>query len=473
MMNEKYPETPILMVDDENAWLRSLSITLQSAGGYNNIIKCTDSREVRGILSSQDVSLILLDLVMPHCSGQELLAFIIETHPEIPVIIISGMNQLETAVSCMRLGAYDYFVKTENQQRLLSAIGRALSQQTIRNEYLRLKDHFLNNGTSFSPCFRKIVTQCRQMEHIFRYIEAISSSPEPVLVTGESGVGKELIVQAIHECSRPGKPYVALNAAGLDDTVFYDTLFGHTKGAFTSAEQHRQGMVEKARTGTLFLDEIGDLSTASQVKLLRLLNDREYFPLGSDNAKKTDVRFVFATNQNLQEAQETGNFRKDLYYRLRTHHIEIPPLRKRREDIPLLVDHFLGEASVKLGREVPETSPELLSVLCQYDFPGNIRELRSMIYDVLATDPGKRLTVDSFSHLLSFTHHQNAELFPPKSSESPHIWFGDKLPTLDAAAELLLNEAVARSNGNMTAAAQMLGISRQAVSKRLKKKETE
>lgn len=250
---------------------------------------------------------------------------------------------------------------------------RKLQAQAIRNARL-----------AHDEVFSRIITNNPLVKNIFRYVEAISASLEPVLITGETGVGKGLIAEAVHRVSgRPGR-LVSVNVAGLDDAMFSDSLFGHKKGAFTGAEKDREGMVAGAARGTLFLDEIGDLRTSSQVNLLRLLQEKTYTPLGSDVVKKSDTHIIAATNRDLRRRAVEGGFRQDLYFRLSAHHIEVPPLRMRKEDIPLLVGHFIQEAARSMGKPAPEPTPELLSLLSVYHYPGNIRELRAMLYDAVA-----------------------------------------------------------------------------------------
>jgi DNA-binding NtrC family response regulator len=307
------------------------------------------------------------------------------------------------------------------------------------------------------------------MRSIFQYIESISVSPQPILITGETGVGKELVASAIHKLSQRRGAFVPVNVAGLDDNIFADTLFGHRKGAFTGADQARSGLVEQASGGTLFLDEIGDLSPGSQVKLLRLLQDGEYFPLGSDVGKRSDARVVVATNQDIQALQESGKFRKDLYYRLCAHHVSIPPLRERLEDLPILLDHFLEKASETLGKKRPTPPRELLTLLSTYPFPGNIRELQSVILDAVSSHKSGKLSMETFkSYLRQKQPAFNLHSKHLSQGERPMVSFFEQLPTLKQTEKLLISEAMKRARHNQAVAAQLLGITRQALNKRLK-----
>ena len=307
------------------------------------------------------------------------------------------------------------------------------------------------------------------MRSIFQYIESISVSPQPILITGETGVGKELVSKAIHRLSQRKGTFVPVNVAGLDDNVFADTLFGHRKGAFTGADQARNGLVEQASGGTLFLDEIGDLSPVSQVKLLRLLQDGEYFPLGSDVGKRSDARVVVATNQNIQALQESGKFRKDLYYRLCCHQIHLPPLRERREDLPVLLDHFIEKASETLGKKKPTPPGELLALLSTYGFPGNVRELQSIILDAVSSHKSGKLSMEGFKSYLR-QKQPTLEADPKHLSQGERflVSFSEPLPTLKQTEQLLISEAMKRARRNQATAAQLLGITRQALNKRLK-----
>lgn len=318
--------------------------------------------------------------------------------------------------------------------------------------------------------FEKIITDNTEMLSIFQYTSAIATTNEPVLITGETGVGKELIAKAIHELSGLKGSLVPVNTAGLDDTMFSDTLFGHNKGAFTGADQARPGLIVRAENGTLFLDEVGDLSMASQVKLLRLLQEGEYMPLGQDEIKQAKVRIITVTNQDLWHLQRIGKFRKDLNFRLRTHHIHVPPLRERMDDLPLLVAHFLEKAAEALNKKKPTAPRELIPLLRTYSFPGNIRELQAIIFDAVSRHTDKVLSLSSFKSHIIGGHKDRFEPIPSElDGEVTGLRFPKQLPTLKEASRLLVAEAMKRAGGNQSLAARMLGVTQQALSKRLKK----
>jgi DNA-binding NtrC family response regulator len=469
MMDITSPHRPVLLVDDEEQSLTSFEMALRSVS-LNNFIRCLDSRDVIPLLTEQEVEIVLLDLRMPYIAGDELLPAIISDFPEIPVIIITGANDVETAVKCMKLGAFDYMVKPVERSRLIGGVKRALDLRELQRENRLLKAQVLSDKLEHPEVFSEIVTCSARMRSIFQYVEAIAASPRPLLITGETGVGKELVARAVHRLSRRKGAFVPVNVAGLDDNVFADTLFGHKKGAFTGAEQARGGMLEQAAGGTLFLDEIGDLSHASQVKLLRLLQDGEYFPLGSDLAKRSDARIVVATNQDLNTLQTSGRFRKDLYYRLCDHHLHIPPLRERMEDLPLLLNHFLEKASTTLGKSRPTPPEELLTLLSTYHFPGNIREMESMVFDSVSSHRSGKLSMDLFkSHIFQKPPAPEKDLTQQVQREGVSVSFSDRLPTLKELEQNLVDEAMRRAGGNQSIAALSLGITRQALNKRLRK----
>jgi len=459
------PEFSILMVDDELPWLRSLGMILEGPGGFTNLLQCADSREVPRLLAEHDIGLVLLDLTMPHLSGEELLQRITEEHPEVQVIILSGMNQLETAVRCMRQGAFDYFVKTVEEDRLLDGVRRAVRMVRLQRENQAIRRRLFGRRLERPEVFDHIITRHPSMLAIFGYLESIAASRQPVLILGESGVGKELVARAVHLLSNGRGEQVNVNVAGLDDNVFADTLFGHARGAYTGAERERAGMVEKAAGGTLFLDEIGDLSPASQVKLLRLIQEGEYYPLGSDSPRQSSARIICATNQDLAAKVADRSFRKDLYYRLHAHQVRIPPLRERKEDIPLLLEHFLRKAAAELDKPVPTPPPELLDLLMSYSFPGNVRELEAMVHDAVSRHEGGVLSMAVFRERTG----EGREL--QRTADRENIFAVlPELPTLSEAADMLVDAAMERAGNNQTLAARLLGISQPALSKRLRQR---
>jgi len=316
----------------------------------------------------------------------------------------------------------------------------------------------------------EIITNDKKMLSIFKYINTIAPTSQPILITGETGVGKELIARAIHKVSGLRGDFIAVNVSGLDDNVFSDTLFGHVKGAFTGAEGVRRGLIEKASGGTLLLDEIGDLHPASQTKMLRVLQEGEYHPLGQDEPRRTDSRIISTTNKDLWALQRAGMFREDLNFRLRTHHIHIPPLRERINDIDILLDHFLSISAHSLKKKKPIIPEELPALLKRYTYPGNVRELQAMVFDAVTRQDSKTLSLDSFKSYID--HHSEERILhaEPEVEKAGIFTACTELPSIKEVTQLLVDEAMKRSNGNQSVAAKLLGISQQALSKRLKGK---
>jgi len=462
------PPGPILIVDDEASILLAVDTTLQIAG-LNNTITCQDSRQVMDVMAETRVEVLLLDLNMPNIDGHRLLDDVQKHHPDVPVIIVTGAVDVETAVACIKAGAFDYILKPVEADRLITSVNRALSFQELKRENQSLRRHMLKDDLENPDAFREIITGNKKMLTIFQYVESIAPTTQPVLIQGETGVGKELIARAIHRLSGLDGAFVAINAAGLDDTVFSDTLFGHVKGAFTGADTPRGGLIEQAEGGTLFLDEIGDLTQASQVKLLRLLQEGEYFSLGSDVTRSSKARIIAATNHRLSRLLENGRFRKDLNYRLQTHRVSIPPLRDRLDDVPQLFDHFLTKAAAELRKPEPLPSGDIVPLLTGYTYPGNVRELESMVFDAVSRHKSGKLSIDSIaSHIQRQQSPGKAVPQTDVLDADTLLTFSHRLPTIKQATTLLIEEALRRSGGNQSRAAKLLGISQQALSKRLK-----
>lgn len=467
---------PILLVDDEKDILLSYRSMLRTEG-IENIVTLSKSREVMPLLETRKISLIVLDLSMPEITGAELLEKIKHDFPHVEVIIVTAINDLETAVDCMKKGAQDYLVKPIENSKFISSIKKAMELSMLREQVSSLREHisslrqhFLTDELEHEDAFASILTHSKKMRALFNYIEAIAESREPVLITGETGVGKELISRSIYDISNMKGEFVAVNVGGLDDTMFSDALFGHKKGAYTGAGQDREGLIVKASEGTILLDEIGDLNNISQVKLLRLIEDGTYYALGSDIPGKSNVRIIASTNHDLQKLIEDNKFRKDLYYRLSAIQLHIPPLRERREDIPLLLEHFLEDASRSLKKKKPSYPQELIDLLSSYSFPGNIRELKAIILDSVAKHRSGILSLNSFKEYIK---NKSKDLDPNLSFNTngalvmPEI--SGRFPTLKEINKFIISEAIKRSNGNQGIAASMLGITRQALNSRLKK----
>ncbi len=460
-------ELPVLYVDDESQLLRSVSTILRSAG-IRQVLTLSDSRQVLPQLIDQEVGVLIIDLSMPFLSGQVLLERITADYPDIPVIVMTATDDLNTAVDCMKAGAFDYLVKPVEKSRLVASVTRAIEIRGLREEVQSLKERLLSDKLKHWDAFTAIVTQNKNMLAIFRYMEAISASRQPVLITGETGTGKEFIAAAIHKLSRVSGEFVAVNVAGLDDNVFSDTLFGHKKGAYTGAEQTREGLIAAAGEGTLFLDEIGDLRETSQVKLLRLLQENKYYPLGADYPRSSRARIVVATNCDIIQLVNQGRFRKDLFYRLRGHHIHLPPLRERLDDLPLLIDHFLEKSAQALRKPTPIAPTALYSLLKNYHFPGNVRELEAMIHDAVARHQRRILALASFREAMGYEQLlEGTDTEGEPASTLLTRLFPEHLPTLKEAEHYLIEEALRRADGNQGIASSLLGITRQALNKRL------
>jgi DNA-binding NtrC family response regulator len=468
-MDNKFPQLPILCVDDEKDVLDTYRMALK-IDGLNHFILLNDSRKVKKTLEEQKISVAVIDLFMPHVRGEELLETMKETYPEIPIIVVTGTNEVTTAVDCMKAGAFDYIVKPVENSRLTSSIRRALEIRELKDEVNNLKNQMLSDELQHPEAFQEIITVNSKMKSIFKYIETIAFTPKPVLITGESGVGKELVAQAIHKLSKRNGEFIAVNVGGLDDTMFSDTLFGHRKGAFTGADTTRPGLIERAAEGTLFLDEIGDLDNVSQVKLLRLIQNREYYPLGSDVVKKTDARIVTATNTSLDKKQKEGTFRTDLYFRLLTHYVEIPPLRERKEDIPYLTNYFIKQASESISKSPPVIPGELFLLLSSYNFPGNIRELQSLLFDAVSQCDTNVLSLHVIKDYFKRRRDSVTQTAKNISPDSFSLSYSGRFPTLKEVEDFFILEALQMADGNQSTAAAFLGMSQSTLSRRLHEK---
>ena len=463
-----YPKNPILIIDDEPAIANLFQMKLKKFG-MTNIEVCNDSRKVLSLLSKKEYEAIFLDLRMPDIDGEDLLPQIVHDFPGLPVIILTYSDDIDTVVRCMKSGVFDYLSKTVDDTRLYTSINHAIEFRDMNREIQSLKTHVLTKELKNPDAFSKIISQNEDVFSIFKYVESIASTMYPVFITGETGVGKGLLAESIHQISKRSGSFTHINVSGIDDQMFADTLFGHIKGSYTGANTHRQGLCEKSSGGTLFLDEIGDLSMSSQIKLLNLLQEKKYYPVGSDKSKQCHARIITATNHNVEKLVDKGTFRKDLYYRLHTHRIHLPPLRERMDDIVLLLDHFLKIASQDMKKKKPKIYKELAQLLNSYSFPGNIRELKSMTFDAISRHKSHILSLDTFKSHIN-RHNKSNQMQNQKMNTLQTVFKTlSELPTIKQASEQLIQEALKRAKGNYSIAAPILGISRQALSKRVKR----
>lgn len=449
----------ILVVDDDPA-VTVLARLHARESGFGEIEGAASAAAGLAAMQAKAYDLILLDLGLPDHPGEGLLREFLEAAGTTPVAVVTSDSRVETAVLCMQEGAFDFVDKPISPARLLSLFAHAAERLRLR----RLSGPSGEGGRSIA--FSKILTESSLMFSLFRTAERLAPSSLPVLIAGESGTGKELLARAFHDLSgRPGE-FIAVNMAGLDGTLFSDMLFGHLKGAFTGAEGVRAGLVKRAERGTLFLDEIGDIGAEIQVKLLRFLQDGEYYPLGADRCEHADCRLILATNVNLTAAVREGTFREDLYYRLTSHVLVVPPLRERREDIPRLVEHFARQAAASLGRESPSIDEAFLAALEGYSFPGNIRELSAIVHGAVAAGAASRPSLAYIREYL--TRHAAPSRQAAAVCEEYPFEIDGRFPLLEELEARHIREALRRSGGNQSAAAILLGISQSTISRKLR-----
>jgi len=388
----------ILIVDDEPLVRRSLS-ELLTLSGYV-VSAASNGREALDLLKSYTTDIIITDMKMPEMDGMHLLKQIKTDYPDIPVILITGYGSIENAVDAIKEGAYDYITKPIVDSEIKIVIERLVKQRQLLEENIRLKEQL---SVSQKERFHNIVGKSQKMQKIYTLIEAVTQTRATVLIYGESGTGKRLIAHAIHKYNEHerGKPFVEVSCGALTETLLESELFGHAKGAFTGAIKDRIGRFELADGGTIFLDEIDAFSPALQVKLLRVLQEGEFERVGDTKTIKVDVRVIAASNQNLQDLIGQGKFRKDLYYRLNIISIEVPPLRDRKEDIPLLIEDFVKKHSKHTSKKIEGLSSEALSMLMDYNWPGNIRELENVIERAIILTKGPMITPADFPEFLN------------------------------------------------------------------------
>lgn len=448
----------ILVVDDERSMRDMLQIFLEREG-YSVTALSSGSQAVEAMAGGAGYDLVLSDINMPGISGFDLLKEIRVGHPELPVLMITAYGSPDSAVEAMKLGATDYITKPFRIEEIKARISAAVERRQLAMENVELQK-LLHEQYGFES----IIGKSAAMRRIFEVVERVSAMDSTVVISGESGTGKELIARALHHrgAGRKGR-FITVNCGALVETLLESELFGSRKGAFTGADADREGLFKAAEGGTLFLDEITETSTSLQVKLLRAIQEREIVPVGDTRPVKVDARIVVATNRDLTAEVKAGRFREDLYYRLNVIHIKIPSLRERPEDIPLLVEHFLGQVAARQGRDRMTVDPEAMKVLLGYRFPGNVRELENLVERAVALATGDVLDIGLLPPEVVQTPATEA-LMPEKLEDGTDL---DSL--LESYERALLDKALTQAGGNRTRAARILGVSFRSLRYRLKK----
>ena len=452
----------ILLVDDEPSWLRSLAITLNRLVPEAQIDTCIDSRQVDNRLALNDYALVLLDLTMPFHSGENLLEMIRSKSPKTRVIIVTGVNEVDTAVRCIKNGAYDYFIKTDDVDNLARTVRRALEVVGLERNYLMIKERFLSRTLAHPQAFNNILTCEPALLDQFSYLEAVAMSPEPILICGESGTGKDEFAKSCHQLTCPDEPFINIKLAGVNYDAFELQLFGKITSHADGQVSAQAGALHHVHTGLLYLNEIGDLPLEAQAKLVDVIEHKLYYPVGSDRPYPVNCKIIASTQHDLLTLNREGKFRSDLLYRLTSHKIKLPPLRERKLDLSMLINHFINLAANKMGLDTPQQPRNLASQLADYEFPGNLHELKGMVFDGVSRSDGRQLNITPFMEAMN---ERNNGVIKPKDS----ISYPKELPTLAEMSQALIDEAMSRTANNQTAAARMLGISQSALSRRMTK----
>jgi len=446
----------ILIVEDEPRMRRLLEISLGEDG--HSVQTAGDAESGLVQLRKEAMDLVVTDLKLPGMNGLEFLHEGKRLNAALPFIVMTAYGSVETAVDAMKAGASDYVLKPFTMAEMKLVINKELDVQQVRDENRRLKEAL---GKRYH--FHNIVGRSKKMQEVLALVDRVAPTHSTVLIGGESGVGKDLIARAIHQNSRRAAgPFIKINSTAIPDTLFESELFGFERGAFTGALASKPGKFELADKGTLFLDEIGDVPAAIQVKLLRVLQEREFERLGGTKTLKVDIRMIAATNRDLRAALEEGTFREDLYYRLNVVPIDIPPLREHKEDIPDLVNHFLARFAADNEKDIEGITPAAVSMLMEYHWPGNVRQLENSVERAVALSSGRVIDVADI-HLDS-THGKGGVL--PSAAPDQLLPVG---MTLEQWEDNMIKEALRRANGNKSQAARLLGLSRNALRYRLGK----
>jgi len=447
--------SPVLVVDDDEGLLLSIKATLVSSGLPEPAL-ISDSRDVMALMRDHHFQLVLLDLIMPHLNGLEVLEKIKHEFPDTECVVVSANDELSTAVDAMSLGASDYLVKPLNGEKLIAVVNRSLEKYNLQDELARFGGKKVFSELKNPQAFADMVAEDESMALIFHQVEAVAGTDYSVVINGESGTGKEMLARVIHRISNRSKaPFIAVNMASFSKTIFEDEFFGHAKGAYTDASSDRQGFFEAAQGGTLFLDEITELDPSLQAKLLRVIEEREFYRLGSTEIRNVDVRIIAATNRDINEEIIQNHFRADLFYRINMYNIKIPPLRERKDDILPLARHFLKIHAGINRKKIQSLAPDLAERLLQSTFLGNVRELENIIAGAVLLERGKTLTLASARNLLPYhgpERRKNVEML-----------------TLDELERRHIKSVLEITDGNRPKAAKILGINVSTIYRKLEK----
>lgn len=435
----------ILIIDDEKSILDLLSVVFKKEGYI--VETSLSAKTALELIDKEEFDLILTDIKLPQMSGMKILKYAKEKYPAMPVVMITAYGTIKQAIEALKMGAMDYIVKPFNMEELKIIVAQGLENRRMKQENVLLKKDLeekygMNN----------MVGKSKKMLEIYNLIEKIAVTDSTVLISGESGTGKEIAARAIHFHSRRReRPFVSINCGALPENLLESELFGHVKGSFTGAIVNKKGMFETAEKGTLFLDEVGEMSPWTQVKLLRTLQDRKVRRVGGTEEFPIDVRIIGATNQDLKKRIEEGKFREDLFYRLNVISLELPPLRNRKEDIPLLVSHFLSKYCDKMGRDMKRMAPRVMKVFESYSWPGNVRELENAIERIIAIEERETITESSLPEELISPQREQDRSYEVKPGFDLNV-------TLDDISRNFVQQALRRTNGNLKETATLLGI---------------
>ncbi len=438
----------VLIVDDEKNIREGLGKSLGMEG--HNVLLAEDGVEAINMMDAEEIDLVIADLKMPRMSGEELLKRVVDSYPTVPVIILTGHGTIETAVNSMRHGAFDFLTKPVNLDRLSLLVRRALSTRELVLQHRQMQEELdRRRGVS------NIIGKSNVMKRVFDVIRQVAPTKASVLITGESGVGKELVADAIHGLStRKDRPFVKVHCAALSQSLLESELFGHEKGAFTGAVAKKRGRFELSNSGSIFLDEIGEIDQTVQIKILRVLQEKRFERVGGEETLEVDVRIISATNRDLKTEIENGSFREDLFYRLNVVNIHVPPLRERKEDIPLLVSAFVREFAEENGKHIEGIDARARASLYNYPWPGNIRELRNCIESAVVMSKNTIIQPDDLPPSIVEREDANSIRIPIGS-------------TLEQAERQIITGTLSANRGNKSRTAEVLGIGRKTLHRKI------